>query len=158
MNSLINNSINTFSLSLKEKEIFHILSFLLKDHHDLVFFILNINKKKEFLVNKNYHIEKDFYNWLNFDVIFRNELEICTKWNIDLYCESRSLNNIEYKNDTYNDLLYRVGLDDDYRRTKSLTECFNSDWWRTHPKRSFYWIVIHKQIINDNKIKLLINY
>ena len=29
-------------------------------------------------------------------------------------------------------------LDDEYRRTKSLTECFNSDWWRTHPKRSFY--------------------
>jgi len=136
--------INTFSLSLKEKEVFHILSFLLNDHYDLIFFILNINKKDEFLENKEFHIEKDFYNWLNFDIIFRNELRICTEWNIDIYCESRC---IKYEDIPLKELLSKFGLNENYTRNKSLTQCFNSDWWKTHLKKTPLWSKIHNEII-----------
>lgn len=143
-NSIVNNLfINTFSLSLKEKEVFHILSQLLNYHYDLVFFIININKKEEFLKSMDFHIEKDFYNWLNFDIIFRNELKICTKWNIDIYCESRC---IKYKDQPLKNLLSHFGLDEEYTRIKSLSECFYSDWWRTHLKKTPQWRNIHKEI------------
>lgn len=146
----MNNSfINTFSLSLRDKEVFQILSSLLNDHYDLVFFIININKKEEFLKSKDFHIEKDFYNWLNFDIIFRNELKICTKWNIDIYCESRCIKYEDYKDQSLKIFLSHFGLDEEYTRTKSLNECFNSDWWRTHLKKTPQWRSIHNKIISE---------
>ena len=147
-NSFINtfSIVNTFSLSLKEKEVFQILSSLLNDHYDLVFFIINVNKKEEFLKSKDFHIEKDFYNWLNFDIILRNELKICTKWNIDIYCESRCIKYEDYKDQSLKKLLSHFGLNEDYTRIKSLSECFNSDWWKTHLKKTPQWRSIHKEI------------
>lgn len=144
-----NSFINTFSLSLNEKEVFQILSSLLNENYDLVFFIINLNKKEEFLNNKDFHIEKDFYNWLNFDIIFRNELKICTKWNIDIYCESRCISYRDSKDIRFKELLSQFGLDEEYTRTKSLSECFNSDWWRTHLKKTSQWRSIHNKIISE---------
>lgn len=147
----MNSIIDTFSLSLKDKEIFHILSHLLKDHHDLVFFILNLNKQNEFLKNKEFHIENNFYNWLNFDLSLRNELKICTEWNIDIYCKSRCIKYEDYKNYSTKELLSQFGLDEEYTRTKSLNKCFNSDWWKTHLKKTPLWKSIHNKIISEHK-------
>ena len=74
---------------------------------------------------KEDYIEKDFYNWLTHDLSLRRDL---------------ALNNVDhiksYIIDYYTDInLYGLEKFDDWRRTSSLTESFNSKWWlRTEKK------------------------
>ena len=84
---------------------------------------------------------------MNFDIIFRNELKICTEWNIDIYCESRCIKYDDSNDIPLKELLSKFGLNEDYTRNKSLTQCFNSDWWKTHLKKTPLWTRIHREII-----------
>lgn len=92
---------------------------------------------------KEDYIEKDFYNWLTHDLTLRRDL---------------ALNNIDhiksYIIDYYTDInLYGLEKFDDWRRTSSLTESFNSKWWLRTEKR-IKWIDIHYLINEINYIKI----
>ena len=130
--------------SFNELKIKFILSFFLKGHDELAQLILKHKYKIELDENREFHIENDFYNWLNFDLTHRRFLR-----EKKLQRKSSLCNNII----VYNRLLDQLGLNHEYRRTKSLTKCFASKWWKTTNKNNIEWFFIHKELI-ETTIKL----
>ena len=87
---------------------------------------------------REYTIERDFYNWLNYDLLLRNSYreDICSS----RYCEYYIRH---FKELGLNSL---TNPKDNLRRTKSLHNCFQSPWWKTTGKMSIPWKNIHKQL------------
>lgn len=107
---------------------------------DLVNYILKIkinsdirNKSKEFW------IENNFYNWLTNDIVIRNTIEKIDTNFIDYqsYQEYYKL---------YNSILGLNLENNEYRRTKSINDCFNSKWWKCTEKSSIKWRDVHRII------------
>lgn len=110
---------------------------------DLAKYIIDIKNDKyyiDFEKNKKETIERDFFNWLTHDSVFRVMLD--TK-----EIKLESLDNKIYN--SYKKNLNGLGLDIDYRRTKSLSKCFQSQWWKTTSKNTGDWKIIHKIIKSE---------
>tara|TARA_B110000495_G_scaffold190890_1_gene193461 strand:+ start:235 stop:897 length:663 start_codon:yes stop_codon:yes gene_type:complete len=124
----------------------------LKGNEELALLIISkkhdiINKETEEI--KKEHIEYDFYNWLNCDLLIRKSLEINQGGMMYLAGE------LGFYQNNYKDLGLGLLENNSYRRTKSLTECFNSKWWKTHHKTHFNkWYSIHRIINYPKKIKV----
>ena len=119
-----------------------LLCFLLNGHEELASKILVLKEEAEMEENKQFHIENNFYNWLNFDLNHRHSLR---KRKV-----LRETNHITFDQTLhiYNNLLDNLGLDEDYRRTKSLSKCFASKWWKTTEKTNLKWHKIHKALLD----------
>ena len=111
--------------------------------------ILRFKSDQECDEIREYMIERDFYNWLNHDLVTR----------VSYNCDSFTSLHCDY----YIVNINRLGLnsithiEDNLRRIKSLNDCYNSDWWRTTPKNYIQWNSIHKSLImfHDNFIFIL---
>ena len=123
-------------------EIRKILSFLLNGHCDLAIKILNQMKNTKLEENRLYHIEKDFYNWLNHDRVHRQNLR--QEIQNEQYYTSRAKDHVKYHY-----MSDALGINSKYRRTKSLTSCFNSKWWATNCKTGKCWRNIHKELLKN---------
>lgn len=130
-------------LSHPDNIIYLLLLKKLNDISDLAMYILDIKNDKyyiDFKKNKKEAIERDFFNWLTHDSVFRVMLD--TK-----KIKLESLDNYIY--DSYKENLNRLGLDAEYRRTKSLSKCFQSQWWKNTRKNTGDWKIIHKIIKSE---------
>ena len=110
---------------------------------DIVLYILEFNNITKDIIQWN--IEKDFYNWLNWDSCLRNDL--CLS-NPD-YFHYEKLEKLKYYNKNYIKLgltKYKFKNPDALVRKKSLTKCFNDKWWKTTEKNFIYWDLIHNHI------------
>ena len=120
----------------------------LKGNEELALLILSMKYDRineEIHEIKKEHIEYDFYNWLNCDLIVRKSLE---------YSNGPHLT-IDFYQNNYENLGLLELEKNSYRRTKSLTECFNSKWWKTQYKTHFNkWYSIHRIINYPKKIKV----
>ena len=79
---------------------------------------------------------------MNFDLNHRRSLrerKVARETNYITYDQSLNI---------YNNLLDNLGLDEDYRRTKSLSKCFASKWWKTTEKTNLKWHKIHKELLD----------
>ena len=128
-----------------QKQINKILLKKLNGHLDLVNYILKFNDDSQSIID--WYIEKDFYNWLTYDTFDRNFLIL----NRIEYFNINCTNKLNYYIDNYNDLgltkyKYKYRDYDGLRRIKSLTNCFNSSWWKTTEKNFIYWDLIHIHI------------
>ena len=117
-----------------EKNVRLILSFFFKDIH-IINHIINIHNQLIFNDTKESYIEKDFYNWLTYDIQLRRELMV-QKNNFRIMVDMNQLN--YYNNNK------ELGLDNEYRRVKSLNKCFHSKWWKHTEKNNIEWNKIHK--------------
>jgi hypothetical protein len=119
-----------------------LLCFLLNGHDELSSKILILKEEAEMEDNRCFHIENNFYNWLNFDLNHRRSLRERKV--------ARETNHITFDQTLhiYNNLLDNLGLDEDYRRTKSLSKCFTSKWWKTTEKTNLKWHKIHKELLD----------
>lgn len=110
---------------------------------DLAKYIIDIKNDKyyiDFEKNKKETIERNFFNWLTHDSVFRVMLDT----------EQIKLEDLD--NHIYNDYkknLNGLGLDTQYRRTKSLSNCFQSQWWKNTRKNIGDWKIIHKIIKSE---------
>jgi|TARA_B110000208_G_C11742823_1_gene420566 hypothetical protein len=80
-------------------------------------------------------IERDFYNWLTNDANIRDSYRdnIFTNQHCEYYInnlESLGLNSMRHTTDNL-------------RRTKSLSDCYKSPWYKTTAKASVEWNAIH---------------
>lgn len=100
--------------------------------------ILRFKSDQECDEIRDYMIERDFYNWLNHDMINRVSYK-CDSFT-SLHCDYY-ISNI--KNLGLNSVTH---IEDNLRRTKSLSECYNSPWWKTTPKKYIQWNSIHKSL------------
>ena len=111
----------------------HILLNLLNGHNYVCDSILNIKNNLELKDIQNQYIEIHFFNWLTHDLNLRTFIQ-----------KNRYLPNILKFKFYYNNNLSLLGLDNLYRRTKSLTDC-HKDYWRTI-KTNLQWNIMHKTI------------
>ena len=83
-------------------------------------------------------IERDFYNWLNHDVPVRNSYkrDIFSGAHCDFYIKN-------YINLGLNSITH---IHDNLRRTKSLSGCYKSQWWKLTEKNHVSWNYIHKTL------------
>jgi len=128
-----------------QKQINNILLKKLNGHLDLVNYILKLNDDSQKIID--WHIEKDFYNWLTYDIFDRNLLVLSRIEYFNINLTSK----LNYYLDNYNDLgltkyKYKFRDYNSLRRIKSLTKCFNSSWWKTTEKNFIYWDLIHIHI------------
>jgi len=126
-----------------QKQIINVLLIKLNGHLDLVNYILEFNDDSQLIMD--WHIEKDFYNWLNYDIYHRNFIVLNRKEYLDIN-DSIKLN---YYIDNYIKLgliKYEPNNLNSLRRNKSLIECFNSSWWKTTEKNFTNWDLIHIHI------------
>jgi hypothetical protein len=140
-------------LNLQKKEDYHIYFLLRKKFNgfeDIVKKIINI--KNEDLINeiRNEYIERDFYNWLNCDLLLRSETAMGK--NEGCY--------ISYYLKNHNELCIcpydSNNINNSLRRKKGLNTCFNSDWWKTTSKSRIDWKIIHESIINTENVNFYI--
>lgn len=100
--------------------------------------ILRFKSDQECKEIRDEMIERDFYNWLNHDLLYR------VSYNCDsftsLHCDYY-ITNLEYLG-----LNSVTHSEDNLRRTKSLNECYNSQWWKTTSKNYIQWNGIHKSL------------
>ena len=89
------------------------------------------------LTNSDSNAEFDIRNLMNYDLIRRS--------NISYYDTYYSLN-------TNN--LGLIYDDKGFRRNKSLTECFQSKWWKTTQKNNYEWTRTHLLINLIKKIRI----
>jgi hypothetical protein len=154
-------------LSLNDKIIIRLLELKLNSHNDLCNKIIDIKNKLEEQEIREYHIENDFYNWLTYDIYIRNKISKIKKDYLKLSENQknefiiRSIDSVVYKNftldfyyDYYDYKNINSGLNNIYIRNKSLTECFNSDWWMTTEKNNIHWNEIHQYISFPFTIKV----
>ena len=121
--------------------ILKLLSIKLNGFEDICHKIISLKDENELEVIKNEYIETDFYNWLNHDVPMRGN-----------YIDSKfSLNEVDQYYDIYNT---ELGLANKKTRVKSLSECFESKWWKTTKKNYYDWSKIHYCINFDKIIKI----
>ena len=122
-----------------------ILGELLNGNRDLSNYILCLKNKKEkednFLESQDFWIENNFYNWLNHDIQLRKSLKLHE--NIDISYES-------FYN-YYNRNKEVLGLEE-LRRTRGLSKCFNSPWWKTTEKSTLIWNDIHILINSKTRV------
>tara|TARA_A100001037_G_C14869927_1_gene509089 strand:+ start:47 stop:463 length:417 start_codon:yes stop_codon:yes gene_type:complete len=131
-----------------QKQIINVLMKKLNNHLDLVHYILEFNKEDTQNII-DWYIEKDFYNWLNYDILTRYKLIFILPAYLDII-HSQKLN---YYIDNYENLKlgkYKYRSPNGLRRTKSLTECFNSKWWKYTQKNCYEWSLIHCYINTMN--------
>ena len=150
---------------------YNVLTFqkLLGGCKDLSLKIIDEKQQLELKERKQEMIERDFYNWLNYDLPVRSYLGI-------LIVEYRSLpenkkieflvNNIENKSyggeylqdyfRYYDNLKSILGLNEYYERTKQTHLLFQTDskWWKTTQKNSIPWENIHKIIRCNVNVKV----
>ena len=91
-------------------------------HNDICQKIIKMKYNIEFEDIKKEYIEKDFYNWLNHDLLIRSK-----------YKTSLSIYNKEYYEKNYKILGINPYEKNNYkslRRVKSLFECFQTRWWK----------------------------
>jgi hypothetical protein len=110
-------------------------------------YIIDIKNDKfffDFNKNKEETIETHFYEWLNHDLktrqTFNENRYSINKLDINLY-------------NYYQHNLANLGLNHEYRRIKSLSNCFESKWWKTTAKNYGGWNIIHR-IIKSNVVVL----
>tara|TARA_B100000686_G_scaffold332924_1_gene398239 strand:+ start:133 stop:732 length:600 start_codon:yes stop_codon:yes gene_type:complete len=122
-----------------------ILCELLNGNHDLSHYILclksKVEKEGEFLESQDFWIENNFYNWLNHDIVLRKSLKL--QETIDISYDS--FYNYYNRNEGV------LGLEE-FRRTRGLSKCFNSPWWKTTVKSTIIWNDIH--ILINSKIRV----
>ncbi len=130
-------------LSYPDNIIYLLLIKKLNGINDLAKYILDIKNDKyyiDFEKSKKETIERNFFNWLTHDSVFRVMLD------------TKEIRLEELDNDIYNDYkknLNGLGLDIQYRREKSLSKCFQSQWWKTTSKNTGDWKIIHKIIKSE---------
>ena len=127
---------------IDDKIIFKMLLIKLNGSEDICNSIISLKNEAELDTIRNYHIENDFYNWLNHDVLIRGD---CSLENISL-----ELKDYYNKNSGILGLKYYNG----FVRTKSLSECYKSKWWKTTKKNYYSWCNIHYCINFDKIIKV----
>jgi len=139
---------------------------LLNGHDELAHKIINHKKELELEDSREEYINRDFSNWLSNDIFLRNYLEI-TKINyLDLEIEDSqefitdNIDNAYYNGVSINDyyIYYEIfenelGLTN-HMRTRSLTDSYKSQWWKTTQKNNLPWNNIHRYINNPLTIKI----
>ena len=134
LNKIIHELIMNFNLKENkyDKYWYRFLINKLKGNIDLAKMIIDIKNKNIIKTIKNEYIERDFYNWLNWDLIMR------LKPNEEF---------IQYYNKNSSELgINLYDKNDCLRRIKSLKECFISKWWKTTEKSMGNWNNIHEVI------------
>ena len=139
---------------------------LLNGFDELAHKIINHKKELEIENSREEYINRDFCNWLSNDIFLRNYLEI-TKMNyLDLELEDSQeymtnyVDNAYYNGVSINDYYtyYEIFENDlgltNHMRTKSLTDCYKSQWWKTTQKNNLPWNNIHQFINNPLNIKI----
>lgn len=120
---------------------------------DLANHIFNLKVKSEkdekdkfFFQAKDYWIENNFYNWLSYDLVLRKGIELNEyDYNFPYFCYEEF-----YR--MHNSILGLELQNNEYRRSKSLTHCFNDKWWKCTEKASIKWRDIHR--ILQSKIRV----
>ena len=148
------------------KQCVDIFIHLLNGHDELAHKIINHKKELELENSREEYINRDFCNWLSNDIFLRNYLEI-TKMNyLDLELEESQeymanyVDNAYYNGVSINDYYtyYEIFENDlgltNHMRTKSLTDCYKSQWWKTTQKNNLPWNNIHRFINNPLNIKI----
>lgn len=148
------------------KQCVDIFIHLFNGHDELAHKIINHKKELELEDSRKEYINRDFANWLSNDIFLRNYLEI-TKMNyLDLEIEDSQeyiMDNIEnayYNGVSINDyyIYYEIFENDlgltNHMRTRSLTDCYKSQWWKTTQKNNLSWNNIHRYINNHLTIKI----
>ena len=148
------------------KQCVDIFIHLLNGHDELAHKIINHKKELELENSREEYINRDFCNWLSNDIFLRNYLEI-TKMNyLDLELEESQeymanyVDNAYYNGVSINDYYtyYEIFENDlgltNHMRTKSLTDCYKSQWWKTTQKNNLPWNNIHRFIDNPLNIKI----
>ncbi len=148
------------------KQCVDIFIHLFNGHDELAHKIINHKKELELEDSRKEYINRDFANWLSNDIFLRNYLEI-TKMNY-LYLDIEDsqeyiMDNIEnayYNGVSINDyyIYYEIFENDlgltNHMRTRSLTDCYKSQWWKTTQKNNLSWNNIHRYINNPLTIKI----
>ena len=130
-------------LSYPDNVIYQILLKKLNSISDLAKYIIDIKNDKYYIDFENDRketIERGFFNWLTHDFLFRVMLD------------TKKIRLEELDNKIYNSYkknLNGLGLDVEYRRTKGLSKCFQSQWWKTTSKNTGNWKIIHKIIKSE---------
>ena len=143
-----------------------LLEYKLNGHTDICKKIINYKLNFEQKNTINFYIEKDFYNWLNYDLILRNNLSIfVSNYKIHLLyniTESecninrfRGFKYIDYFDYYENISLNLLGINHEYMRNKSINDCYKLKWWKTTEKNNLPWYHIH-YIIKQLKQKMII--
>jgi len=117
---------------INEKKIEKILIQLLNGHNDLCQKIIQFKNDLEIEDIKKEIIERDFYNWLNHDLVIRSKILKNSYYGIYYLMNSNNLG-----------LIFD---EKGFRRNKSLTECFQLKWWKTTQKKNNRWQNIHLRI------------
>ena len=127
-----------------------ILNKLLNGNQDLIKIIIDQDYENEIVPIKMEHIEYDFYNWLNHDLVIRNSL-----MNQVVVLKAGILGFYQNNYERLGLLDYNASLS--YKRNKSLNNCFHSKWWLTTHKSHFNnWSNrIHKVILSPYIIKVI---
>lgn len=123
-----------------KKQIINVLLKKLKGNIDLAYYILELNDETKDIIE--WYIEKDFYNWLNWDVCLRTELCLKNPYYLDI----NNTLKLNYYEENYKELglaKYSFKNPDALVRKKSLIKCFNSKWWKTTEKNFISWELIH---------------
>ena len=145
-----------------DKEIYIILILKLNGHTDLSNLIINYKNDMILKEIKNEYIEKDFNNWLNYDLPLRSflgsivleyiimnendKVDYIIEFITNYKCHNGFLLNDNYN--YYDDNRIELGLCPLYYRKTSLIECFNSKWWKSTEKNSLPWRGVHADIKN----------
>ncbi len=148
------------------KQCVDIFIHLFNGHDELAHKIINHKKELELEDSREEYINRDFANWLSNDIFLRNYLEI-TKMNyLDLEIEDSQeyitdyIENAYYNGVSINDyyIYYEIFENDlgltNHMRTRSLTDCYKSQWWKTTQKNNLSWNNIHRYINNHLTIKI----
>lgn len=148
------------------KQCVDIFIHLFNGHDELAHKIINHKKELELEDSRKEYINRDFANWLSNDIFLRNYLEI-TKMNyLDLEIEDSQeyitdyIENAYYNGVSINDyyIYYEIFENDlgltNHMRTRSLTDCYKSQWWKTTQKNNLSWNNIHRYINNHLTIKI----
>ena len=100
--------------------------------------ILDFKTSVESIEVRDEMIERDFYNWLNYDLCLRNSYRhgFFTNRHCEYYIQHFKKLGLNSITDKFDNL----------RRTTSLNECFKQKWWKTTRKNSIEWKKIHKHI------------
>ena len=124
-------------ITYNDSIIIFLLSNKLNGHNDIAKYIVYLRNKIEMKNRCLEVIETNFYNWLTYDISRREDVR-------NIKCDiSDRTSRYYYLNQSV------LGLDNDYRRIRGLTECFKSDWWKYTYKNNIEWDDIHKSIRSD---------
>ena len=127
-------------LSQRDRELFLILTRKLNWNIHIIDLIIQKRNEIEMDEIKDYYIEKDFYNWLNHDLKTRALMDT------DRFSFEKLDRGIVFH---YGKFYSEIGVNNGYRRVRSLSQCFKSKWWKYTAKNNMEWKLIHKIIRSD---------